>query len=237
MVEKTFKLESSVASLSLGNLISDIPEDQFNLTELIVNEAKQKLNVHLSDYVYLSLTDHINFALSRVKDGLIIRNPLNWEIKNAYPIEYEVGLKAIDLIDSRLGIKLPNDEAATIALHLANAQQTTELSLSIVKNIELLQNLLNIVKYHFLIDFDENTANFERFFLHMKFFVFRILNEKQLENKVFELLANVIKQWPETYECVTRINHYLNTNYSIVMSEEEQFYLMVHIQRLTQRNE
>lgn len=221
--------------MSLGNLLSNVPEMQFKITDEIVNYARTKLNVPLSDYIYLSLTDHINFALTRTSEGMIIRNPLMWEIKNAYPGEFDAGLKALELIESKLKVKLPKDEAATIALHLANAQKTTELSQSIVKNMEVLQHLLNIVKYHFIIDLDENTPNFERFFIHLKFFVYRTLNQKQLETSDFALLANVIKQWPQTYECVVRILKFLLSNYAITVSEEEQFYLMVHIQRLTYR--
>lgn len=220
----------------MGNLLSNIPGSQFKIIDEIVDYAKTKLNTPLSDYIYLSLTDHINFSLTRISEGMTIRNPLMWEIRNAYPIEFEIGLKALELIETKLNFKLPKDEAATIALHLANAQKTTEFSQSIIKNMEMLQHLLNIVRYHFIIDLDENTPNFERFFIHLKFFVYRILNQKQLETSYFALLANVIKQWPETYECVIRILKFLQINYAITVSEEEQFYLMVHIQRLTYRD-
>ena len=42
---------------------------------------------------------------------LIVHNPLIWEIKKFYPKEFEIGLKALEFIESETGKKLPEDEA------------------------------------------------------------------------------------------------------------------------------
>ena len=49
-------------------------------------------------------------------------NPLLTEVRVFYPIEFAVGKYALELIHNELGVVLSDDEAASIALHLVNAE-------------------------------------------------------------------------------------------------------------------
>lgn len=61
------------------------------------------------------VTDHCHFAIERYKQGMVIRNVLLWEIKRLYQNEFALGLEALDIIEQRLGVRLPEDEAGFIA--------------------------------------------------------------------------------------------------------------------------
>src|SRR5699024_11591388 len=78
--------------------------------------AGKDLNTELNDSLYLSLSDHIHFAVKRTKEGLPIRNALSWEVQKFYKDEYRVARRAMDLIEEKTGVRLPEDEAASIAL-------------------------------------------------------------------------------------------------------------------------
>src|SRR3954470_3232848 len=109
-IEKIFKLDNKDVSEKFKTLLYDVPMEYMDVSERIISYAKEKLGKKLNDSIYVSLTDHINFAIEREQKGLIISNPLLWEIKRIYADEYAIGLKAITKIQEMLGITLPQDE-------------------------------------------------------------------------------------------------------------------------------
>ncbi len=73
--------------------------------------------------VYVMLVDHLGFALQRLRDGQEIRNELLGEIRAVFSAEFAAAELVVTYLNSQLGIGLPPDEAAFIALHL-NAART-----------------------------------------------------------------------------------------------------------------
>ena len=122
LVEGIFTLEKSQTKNKLVQLLEDIPEIYIEITSQIVDHAKETLGKSLNENIYVTLTDHIHFAIERKQKHLEYVNPLLWEIKSFYTGEYQVGLWALDLIHKRLGQRLKEDEAGFIALHIVNAQ-------------------------------------------------------------------------------------------------------------------
>ena len=103
--------------------------------------------------------------------GLNRSNSFLWEIRKSYPKEYKVGLKALDLIKEETEKSLPEDEAGNIALHLINAQVNNTYKIDNINNVtKKIKDILNIIKYTYNIQLDENSINYERFVTHLKFF-------------------------------------------------------------------
>nr|WP_238121518.1 PRD domain-containing protein [Ligilactobacillus salivarius] len=71
----------------------------------------------------MALSDHIYSALERYNSGVELKNNLLWEIKRFYPKEFTVGKEALDIINKQFGIKLPEDEAGFITMHIVEAQK------------------------------------------------------------------------------------------------------------------
>src|SRR5699024_3117402 len=88
----------------------------------IISFAKSNLNLKLNQSIYVTLTDHINFAIERFEQGINLQNALLWEIKRFYPHEFDLGRYALELVKERIGVELPEDEAGFIALHFVNAE-------------------------------------------------------------------------------------------------------------------
>lgn len=168
-IEKIFKLENKDVSEKFKTLLYEVPMEYMKISEGIISYAKKTLGKSLNDSIYVSLTDHINFAIERSKKSMMISNALLWEIKRFYKDEYEIGLKAIEKIEEKLGISLPEDEAGFIAMHLVNAELNEEMP-NVVNMTKLIQDIHNIVKYHFRIELDEESLNYFRFLTHLKFF-------------------------------------------------------------------
>lgn len=233
LIEKTFILKQKDASEKFKLLLEDIPTEHVSLCYDIIEYAKNILGVELNDYIYVTLTDHVSYALKLFDEGFNRPNPLIWEIKKFYPKEFSIGLKALELIEDELEKVLPEDEAGNIALHLINAQANNMNSdvKDIANQTKKIQDILNIVKYTYNIPLDEKSLNYERFVTHLRFFFQRLNKKQDIESEDDFLLKQVKVKYKKAYECMLKVEKYLEMN----LSDEEQLYLTIHIQRVTHR--
>ena len=234
LIEKTFILKEKDTLEKFKMILEHIPTEQISLCYDIVEYAKNMLNCELNDYIYVTLTDHISYTLKLFDEGIERPNILIWEIKKFYPKEYNIGLKALEFIESELGKKINEEEAGNIALHLITAQingksDKTDIAYSMTKKI---QDILNIVKYTYDIELDEHSLNYERFITHLRFFFKRLNNKTQYKNENEDFLLQQVKEkYKDAYKCMLKIEKYLN----IELSHEEQLYLTLHIKRIVNR--
>ena len=167
-IEKKFVLDSEDEVGKFSELIEMIPHNYLNLSVDIISYAQQVMPKRLSPSIYISLTDHINFLLERSTKGELFENPLFNEIKSFYPSEYLVGEKALELIESEAGIKLPQDEAASIALHFVIAEYNMGMS-DTVNATTMIRECISIVEKELGIKLDELGLHCSRFITHLKF--------------------------------------------------------------------
>ncbi|MDT3993464.1 PRD domain-containing protein [Mammaliicoccus fleurettii] len=233
-IEKIFELNNQEISERFKTLLIEVPIEVVQAVEKIIEVAKNEYNKDLSDTIYVALTDHINFAIERQREGMAIKNGLLWEIKKFYPTEYEIGLRALDWIDEIVGVKLLTDEAGFIAIHLLNAEHNNFADFNQVT--EMVQNILSLVKYHFRLDFDEESLTYFRFMTHLKFLAQRIISKKPLNTNEFELFDIVKEKYKDAYKCVKKIEVFLLKKHQYEMTHDEALYLTIHIQRLISRN-
>jgi len=234
-VEKIFKLDNKDISEKFKTLLYDIPLEYMEISEAIINYAKDTLGKKLNESIYVSLTDHIVFAIERSKKGLLITNALLWEIKRIYKDEFDIGLKAIEKINNKIGIKLPEDEAGFIAMHIVNAELNEEMP-NVVNITKLIQDVLNIVKYHFKIDIDEDSLNYFRFLTHLKFFAQRLFGGTSLVSKDDFLYEMMKEKYKDAFVCVKKIRDYIQKEYGQGLTKEEMAYLAIHIERVVNRS-
>lgn len=233
-IEKVFSIQNKDISEKFKTLLYDIPIEYMQVCEAIIEHARTTLNKNLNDSIYVTLTDHITFAIERHQKGMDIKNALLWEIKRLYKEEFRCGLEAIRIIEDKLSIHLPEDEAGFIAMHIVNAELNEEMP-NVIQITKLIQDILNIVKYHFQIDLDEESLNYFRFVTHLKFFGQRLFNETQMENQN-EFLYEVVKEKnTAAFQCAEKINEYVQKEYNRSLIEDEMLYLTLHIDRVIKR--
>lgn len=119
-IEKIYSIKDKNVD-HMEDLLKKIPLEVIQVANEIIDYANISLDKKLNDNIYLSLTDHIYFAIERLKNGIPIHNGLLLEIKRFYNHEYLIGKEALSIIHKRLNITLPIDEAGFIAFHLVNA--------------------------------------------------------------------------------------------------------------------
>lgn len=231
LIDKVFSIDDE-SNKMLKTLLSDIPIEYFSITEEIVQYAKRHTNKALSDTVYIALIDHIYTSVKRHCDGITLPNPMIWDIRRFYPDELEVGKYALAIIKNKKNIQLSDDEAGFVALHIVNAQTDNKSIDEIYELTRIMQEISNIVKYHFHIEFDESSVYFYRFVTHLRFFVQRLLSNKRIENQENELLDLIKGKYQNAYSCVCKIEKFVKKQYHYCISDEEKLYLTIHIERL-----
>ncbi|EQC79148.1 Beta-glucoside bgl operon antiterminator,BglGfamily [Enterococcus sp. HSIEG1] len=110
-IDQVFLPIDETRSLQFAELIDEIPIRFFEMTKEIVQLAQQLMPNPLNSTIYLTLSDHLHFAVERQEKGLSITNRLYWEIKNYYAKEYAVAEQALLLLREKYQIFLPEEEA------------------------------------------------------------------------------------------------------------------------------
>ena len=230
-IEKVFRLDSQNSTDKFKELLANLPLEHIQASTEIINYAKSVLNRRLNQSIYITLTDHINFAIERFKERMVFTNPLLNEIKTFYKEEYLVGEYAVALIERRIGIKLPVDEAGFIALHIVNAEYNTVMR-DTIDITNLIQNVVKIVKEYFSMDLDETSLNNQRFVTHLRFLAQRIIGGEMLNSENPEFNQLISQMYPEEYACSLKLKDYIQVTYHHDVTEEETAYLAVHIKRI-----
>lgn len=231
-ISKIFRIKSRTLTEQFKELLANMPLERVRISDEIISHAKDHLKLKLNQSIYVTLTDHINFAIERVSQGIEPQNALLWEIKRFYPQEFQLGIYALELIHDRLGILLPEDEAGFIALHFVNAEYGTDIR-DAVKFPDQMQAIVDIVERDLGILLDESSLHYERFMTHIKFLIQRIYRKELPSSEDRELSLLMQRKYPREYQCSVKVAEYIMQATGSRLSEEEIMYLSVHIRRVS----
>lgn len=230
-IEKKFVLSNEVEIGKFQEVVGAIPIEHLDVCIEIINYATNVLGKGISSSIYISLTDHINFALERYKTGMVFENPLVTEVKSFYRNEYMVGEYAVAMIEKKLGIILPVDEVASIAMHFVNAEYNTVMS-DTMHITTLIREMLELVESELHIKLDDSDISYGRFVAHLKFLAFRVFNDAQVPEQDKEYNDMVIRLYPKSFAIVEKIADYMREKYEYVMKLDEMVNMTIHIRRI-----
>ena len=230
-IEKVFRLDSQNTMDKFKELLVNLPMEHVQISAEIISYAKEVLNRPINPNVYITLTDHINFALERFNQRMMFSNPLIREVRSFYHAEYLIGEYAIAMIDRDLGIKLPVDEAASIALHIVNAEYDAPMG-DTIKITNLIQQVSEVVEEYFNIKLDEQSLSYERFITHLRFLAQRVFTGEHIELDNLEFQKVIDRLYPEEYACSQKVQALIKLQYGHQVTEEEVAYLALHIKRI-----
>ena len=80
-IEKEYALSSHELNGRLSELLSHIPLEVMATCDRIISLAQERLG-KLQDSIYISLTDHCQFAIKRFQQNVLLPNPLLWDSLN-----------------------------------------------------------------------------------------------------------------------------------------------------------
>lgn len=218
-------------------VLKDIPENIFEVSALIIHEAMRKVKGNLNPNLVISLADHINFAILRMKNFKEMKILFEYDVQHLYPIETEIGRYAVELIEKKLNVKLPESEITTIAMHFVNAEEESIDDTDSKQVIELIDKITALVERSFTIKIDRKNYNYNRFVMHMRYHLQRILNNTQFSEDNRALIDSMKQSHPEVYEVAIKGGGIISGTLNSSVTESELLYLMIHIARIINNNE
>lgn len=173
--------------------------------------------------------------MERVRKRLHVRMPLAYDVQQMYPMEYKIGLYTVDRIRKEFQIGLPKEEAVGIAMNLlsAKAEPADQSEQDEAARFdEMLEEITEIVENDFHQIIDRDSFNYSRYATHVQYLFKRIRNQKSIDSENIRMYRSLREEFPAIAECVTHIRNHLNEKWGFELSEEEQLYLMLHVNRI-----
>ena len=224
-------IDESKIEKSFKELLKKLPMEYIQVSDEIISYAKDALGVELNENVYLTLTDHISFAIDRFKEGMIFSNALFEEIRMFYPNEYTVGCHALYLIEKVTGISLCEDEAASIAIHIVNAEFDSAISMTFTFT-QMIKDMMGIILEE-IPACVEDTGHRDKLVINFKQLVHRMMTETPKQGKEDVVLYDFVRSHcKEEYLLMCKVNEFIKEKYGCSMTEEERIYLTLNVKRI-----
>lgn len=234
LVTKTFCLSNEQFNHQFQDILVNLPMEQISTVEKIVDEVRMNLGKKFSDTLYISLADHIHTSLINYANNIQLKNRLLFDIIRFYPDEYELGKKALEIIEAENGVRLSDDEAGFITLHILSAEEDDyEGTKNVYKTTKLIEEIIGIIRDYFDREIEENTLTWYRLINHLRYFSLRIVrgtvfSEDAKDKDLLEILS---LKYQEAYICAINVQGFIRARYKVEIGNEELLYLTIHIQR------
>lgn len=233
-IERIFYQDDNDIVGKLKQTLSELPVEYIEVSKEIISEAKVELGKEFNDNLYISLPDHIHFTIQRYHEGMLIQNKLALETKRMYRQEFLFAKRKLAMINQRFQVNLPEDEAATIVMHLVNAELNGNMQ-ETMQMIKLVQTILSIIKKERGVTFDEESLDYYRLVTHLKFFYQRLFGSEVVEKRTqdSQLLKLVKERYKKSFACARKIKKYIEHENGISISDDDLLYLTIHIEKVS----
>lgn len=226
-IEKSFVTYDEKFKKQYFNLLNDLDGEIIGLSEEIISFAEKELG-RLNQHIHIALTDHISFAVERLSEGMLIDNPFLEEIKVLYNEEYKVAIKAVEIINKRLDINLPEAEIGFITLHLYAARENSDVK-NTLRDISLINELVNTIEKELGISLQVGELSYIRLINHLHFSIERARKKSKVRNP---LIDRVKTEFMDSYHLAGKLSQLIKDKLGIQINEAEQGYMAIHLQRL-----
>ncbi|MCL2601309.1 MAG: PRD domain-containing protein [Treponema sp.] len=235
-IEKVFVPQETAQISRFKDILADLPYEIVLLAGKIVDCGKARLRRNFNQSIVIALADHLNFALSRIKDGMEIELPMIWDIKHIYPLEYAMSRQLLVTIKEDTGIELPEAEATAIALHFINAESDYPDMPNTIRMSKIIKKSIEIVEAHYKTTLDDSVPDFNGFVSLLRSTIMRFLydkDEKQVKNDM-ELHTLLRRRNASEFDCAEKIAAFIGNEYNWQLSMNDVSFLALYIQRITE---
>ncbi len=230
LIDRTFyDLDSDVISL-----FNEIPESVMQVSMEIIDKAKAYLQMNLSDAFVFTLADHLHFTIQRCQEGMVIENPLIYELQHLYVKETELAQWARRLVYRRLLVRLPKEEA-NIAMHFINAQSIAKKQDEESDLTRIIEDVTSIIEKELNLLINRDDFNYSRFIMHLQYLLKRKDKKIIIQSSNLKMFKKMKDEFTDVYQCVLKIKEYFGKILNWQLNDEELLYLMLHVNRFYSR--
>jgi transcriptional antiterminator len=235
-VEKIFILKNEQEKEQYKMLMGHVSEKLVEFMNEVISYIQESVDRPLNERIHIALTDHIAFAIKRIKTGMAISNPFLVETKSLYPEEYKIATVVVNMIREKLNLHLPEGEIGFIALHIYSAvadQTFTEVNM----HSRFISEIVEVIEEELGMQLKRDSIHYLRFVRHLLFTIQRLKTGEMVEEPT--KLADLLKEeYPASYALAWKVMKILQNRLQMEVPEAEAVYLTMHLQRfVTSRQE
>ncbi|GEL15890.1 PRD domain-containing protein [Pediococcus cellicola] len=231
-VEEMFIMTNKKLFPTVKNLLTTVSTDLIETSNKIVNYGQQKLGHKINQNIIITLTDHLNYAVRRTRDGFNTPNPLNRDIKKFYPVEYEIGEYARKVVKKYQFTDLSEDEAGFVAMHFVDASIGGKEHHNVAKITKIVELTLSVVD-RYIVKPELNSLSYSRFIRHIQYLAIRLLDNVETEVEIDgEIKDLVFKKYPQELKIAQSIKVILHEKFNLTIGNSELMYITMHLVRL-----
>lgn len=229
-VEKLFVLNDPDEQEQYKELLRTIDEATLKMLISVVEMIQERTNLPLNEHIHVALTDHLVFAVSRMRRGMAIRNPFLLETRALYPEEYKIAEEVTSMVNQQLTVALPEGEIGFIALHIHSALVNKNVQ-DVAKHSNLIVQLIQMIEEQFDMTIDKSSIDYMRLIRHLHFTIERVVRgERVAEPKKITLLLK--SEYPVCYNLAWKLIKIMQQSLKKDIYEAEAVYLTLHLQRI-----
>lgn len=218
-------------------LIEELDPQVLEFSAQLAEVARQSISSELSPNLPITLADHIEFALRRTREHMVVQMPLAYDVQQNFPLQYKLGEAAVNGINRTFKVHMPRNEAVGIALSIVNS--AVSASDSTTRDEERRRRVVDkateVVERRFGIAVARDSFDYTRFATHVRYLLDRVEKGQPLDTKNSELYPVLSQQFPKATAAAQDIAHLVETTYDAHLTQEEVVYLILHVNRVAAR--
>jgi beta-glucoside operon transcriptional antiterminator len=235
-IEKIYYIQSELQVKYIKLLEQSDPKAR-ETAEAIVQRAAQQLGSDPGPLAFITLSDHLSFALERQAKGIEMPNLLEDEVKLLYPEQYKIGLWGLEVLRQKTGVSLYPGEASYIAMHLVDASVQEDKAV-ITRMLRFVKDVLGIIYQDYHICPGESGSALLRLSTHLKCLGSDICRgssrqaDASEEADATEEMPFLLKKNANSPLCIKHITEYIEREYQYKLQASEIVYLLIYINRM-----
>lgn len=216
-------------------MLGQLPENVLLASADVVEQAEVNLECDLNPNLPVTLADHLQFAIERMRKDVRVNTPLAYDVEHLYPREAELGMLALDILQDYTGLRLPESEVTGVALHLINAEMEGGNLHSMMMAVQIIADIDKIVERDLGVVLNKRSFYYSRFTMHLRYLIQRLEANAPAPEVNAGMLRETAREYPDVYTCARHIAAYFKRKWGWRCSDEEVLYLMLHINRVKQQ--
>lgn len=216
------------------SFIDEVDPDVLEFSAQLADVVSQQVSYELSPNLPITLADHIQFAIHRAREHIIVQMPLAFDVEQNHPVEYHLAEMALRGVRRTFSVRMPKSEAAGIALSIVNAAVSS--SAATTARTERMEHMIaraaELIEADMGVTVNRGTFAFARFATHMQYLLDRVERGEPIQTENSGLYEVLVEQYPEVVACASKMNEAIAEEYDTGLTQEEQVYLILHINRV-----
>lgn len=223
-----YSLQNATDRGEAMDIVKHIDPVCLEVSDEILNAAEKTFG-KVDRKILFSLADHMQFALQRMQNGEIIKNPLTSDIKVLFHMEYKTALCAVELVKEKMNLELTDDEVGYLALHVHSAIEDEKVSQA-MQTARMVRECISTIENRTGLTIEVTSLGYNRLMNHIRYMVVRMTTKEKLKLDMNDYMQ---VKFPETFEIAKEVCDAMAASLKTDYQEAEIGYLAMHIERVS----